>query len=154
MAATSAQSSVVQALSRNLPRNAPASSRASHVSLSSRRQMLFLLTAVPALSMKESISRAQDIPLFGLKKKLKKAEEEAQQLVKEGFQTAEKGLETAEKGLQTAEIGLENAERGIENSLSFGGLAQAGAVAGAEAVAVLVATSVVNGILGPEARNS
>ncbi|CAN1188369.1 hypothetical protein LINPERPRIM_LOCUS35344 [Linum perenne] len=154
MAATSAQSSVVQALSRNLPRNAPASSRASHVSLSSRRQMLFLLTAVPALSMKESISRAQDIPLFGLKKKLKKAEEEAEQLVKEGFQTAEKGLETAEKGLQTAEIGLENAERGIENSLSFGGLAQAGAVAGAEAVAVLVATSVVNGILGPEARNS
>ncbi|CAN0911899.1 hypothetical protein LINGRAPRIM_LOCUS949 [Linum grandiflorum] len=148
MAATSAQSSVVQALSRNLPRNAPPS-RASPVSLSSRRHMLFLLTAVPALSIsvKEPISRAQDIPLFGLKRKLKKAEEEAELLVKEGFETAEKGLETAEKG-------LESAERGIENVLSFGGLAQAGVVAGVEVVAVLLATSVVNGILGPEARNS
>ncbi|CAN0911897.1 hypothetical protein LINGRAPRIM_LOCUS949 [Linum grandiflorum] len=111
--------------------------------------MLFLLTAVPALSIsvKEPISRAQDIPLFGLKRKLKKAEEEAELLVKEGFETAEKGLETAEKG-------LESAERGIENVLSFGGLAQAGVVAGVEVVAVLLATSVVNGILGPEARNS
>ncbi|CAN0911896.1 hypothetical protein LINGRAPRIM_LOCUS949 [Linum grandiflorum] len=118
--------------------------------------MLFLLTAVPALSIsvKEPISRAQDIPLFGLKRKLKKAEEEAELLVKEGFETAEKGLETAEKGLETAEKGLESAERGIENVLSFGGLAQAGVVAGVEVVAVLLATSVVNGILGPEARNS
>ncbi|CAI0554342.1 unnamed protein product [Linum tenue] len=94
--------------------------------------------------MKESVSRAQDIPLFGLKRKLKKAEEEAELLVKEGFETAEKGLETAEKGLVTAEIG-------IEEAVSFGGLAQAGAVFGAEAVAVLVATSVVSGILGPDA---
>ncbi|CAI0554003.1 unnamed protein product [Linum tenue] len=140
MAATAAQSSVIRAL---LPRNAPAS-KSSPASLNSRRNLLFLMTAVPALSMKESVSRAQDIPLFGLKRKLKKAEEEAELLVKEGFETAEKGLETAEKGLVTAEIG-------IEEAVSFGGLAQAGAVFGAEAVAVLVATSVVSGILGPDA---
>ncbi|CAI0430787.1 unnamed protein product [Linum tenue] len=109
------------------------------------------MTAAPALSMKESLSRAQDIPLFGLKRKLKKAEEEAELLVKEGFETAEKGLETAEKGIESAEKGIESAERGVEEAVSFGGLAQAGAVVGAEAIAVLVATSVVNGILGPEA---
>ncbi|CAL1380443.1 unnamed protein product [Linum trigynum] len=154
MAATAAQSSVIRAL---VTRNAPAS-KSSPVSLCTRRNLLFLMTAAPALSMKESISRAQDIPLFGLKRKLKKAEEEAELLVKEGFETAEKGLETAEKGIEsverglvTAEKGIESAERGVEEAVSFGGLAQAGAVVGAEAIAVLVATSVVNGILGPEA---
>ena len=38
--------------------------------------------------------------------------------------------------------------------LHLGGLAQAGAVAGAEVFGILVATAVVNGILGPEAQKS
>jgi hypothetical protein len=92
--------------------------------------------------------------LFGFRKKLKKAEEEAEEIVKEGFEAAERGLVTAEKGIVTAERGIETVESEIETALSFGGLAQAGVVAGAEFVGVLVATSIVNGILGPEAQNS
>ena len=92
--------------------------------------------------------------MFGFRKKLKKAEEEAEEIVKEGFEAAERGLVTAEKGIVTAETGIETVGSEIETVLSFGGLAQAGVVAGAEFVGVLVATSIVNGILGPEAQNS
>ncbi|KAF2569807.1 hypothetical protein F2Q68_00027303 [Brassica cretica] len=97
---------------------------------------------------------AETIPLFGIRKKLKKAEEEAVEIVKEGFETAEKGLETAEKGIEAAEKGVETAEKEIETAVSYNGLTQAGAVVAAEFVGVLVATSVVNGILGPEAQKS
>ena len=123
--------------------------------------MLFFLTATTALTAREAASVAQDIPLFGIRKSLKKVEEEAEEIVREGFEAAdkglvaaEKGLETAEKGLVAAEKGIEEAEREIEETVSFGGLAQAGAVAGAEVFGILVATAVVNGILGPEAQKS
>ncbi|KAK7367481.1 hypothetical protein VNO80_09493 [Phaseolus coccineus] len=124
-----------------------------------RRQLLFFLTASTALTARESV--AQDIPLFGIRKSLKKVEEEAEEIVREGFKAADKGLVAAEQGLETAEKGLVEAERGlveaereIEGAVSFGGLAQAGAVAGAEAFGILVATAVVNGILGAEAQKS
>ena len=112
-----------------------------------RRQLLFLSTAMTALTARELSANAQDIPLFGIRKKLAKVEEEVKEIVNEGIETAEKGFETAEKG-------IESAEEEIETAVSFGGLAQAGLVAGAEFVGVLVATSIVNGILGPEAQSS
>ncbi|GAV86771.1 hypothetical protein CFOL_v3_30197 [Cephalotus follicularis] len=105
-----------------------------------RRQLLLSLTATVSLIAKDLPSLAEDIPIFGLRKKLKSAEEGAVEIVKEGLETAEKGIETA--------------EREIESAVSFGGLAQAGVVAGAEVVGVLVATSLVNGILGPEGQKS
>ncbi|KAG6571416.1 hypothetical protein SDJN02_27978, partial [Cucurbita argyrosperma subsp. argyrosperma] len=124
-----------------------------------RRQTLLILTATGAVVGRENPSMAEDIPLFGLRKKLKKVEEEAEEIVREGFEAAEKGLETAERGIVTAEKGIITAERGIEtaekeieSAVNFGALSQAGAVAGAEVVGVLVATSIVNGILGPEAQ--
>lgn len=120
---------------------------------------MFLLTATTALTATESASYAADIGLFGLRKKLKSAEDEAVEIVKEGFESAEKGLESAEqglktveKGLESAEKGLESAEKGVESAVSFGGFAQAGVVVGAELLGVVVATSVVNGILGPESQ--
>ncbi|KAH1163723.1 hypothetical protein GYH30_001985 [Glycine max] len=119
-----------------------------------RRQLLFFLTATTALTAREAASVAQDIPLFGIRKSLKKVEEEAEEIVREGFEAADKGLVAAEKGLVAAEKGIEEAEREIEETVSFGGLAQAGAVAGAEVFGILVATAVVNGILGPEAQKS
>ncbi|RYR11001.1 hypothetical protein HN51_068536 [Arachis hypogaea] len=126
---------------------------------SGRRQLLLLLTASAGLAAKEAV--AEDIPLFGIRKSLKRVEEEAEEIVREGFEAADKGLESAEKGLETAERGLEAAEKGIEtaereitSAVSFGDLAQAGVVAGAEFLGVLVATAVVNGILGPEAQKS
>ncbi|XVF15673.1 hypothetical protein REPUB_Repub09cG0175000 [Reevesia pubescens] len=131
------------------------------VSLPNRRQLLLFLTTTTALTVRETASNAADIGLFGLRKKLKSAEEEAVEIVKEGFETAEKGLETAEKGIVTVEKGLKTAEKEIEaaekeiaSAVSFGALAQAGAVAGAEFLGVVVATSIVNGILGPEAQKS
>ncbi|XP_057977951.1 uncharacterized protein LOC131164633 [Malania oleifera] len=126
-----------------------------------RRPCLFVLTAATLLRARESPVKAEDIPLFGLRKKLKKVEQEAEEILKEGFDTAEKGIETAERGIETAERGIETAERGIETverevetAISFGGLAQAGAVAGTEAVGILAATSLVNEILGPEGQKS
>lgn len=112
-----------------------------------RRQCLLLLTSTLSLKAMELPSRAESIGFFGLRKKIEKAEEEAEEIVKEGFETAEKGIEAAEKG-------VESAEEEIETVLSFGGLAQAGVVAGAEVVGVVVASAIVNGILGPEASKS
>lgn len=116
--------------------------------------MAFLLTASTLLAAAPRPSSAEDIPLFGLRKKLRKVEEGAEEIVREGFEAAEEGIVAAEKGIEKAERGIETAEREIEDAVSFGGLAQAGAVATAEVVGVLVATSVVNGILGPEGQRS
>ncbi|XP_062102270.1 uncharacterized protein LOC133812364 [Humulus lupulus] len=120
-----------------------------------RRQLLFLFPAtLAAVSVGDRPSVAADIPLFGIRKGLKKVEEEAEVIVKEGFEAADKGLETAERGIEAAERGIVTAEKEIETAVSFSGLAQAGAVGGAEVLGVLVATSIVNGILGPEPQNS
>ncbi|KAH6832321.1 Synechocystis YCF37-like protein [Perilla frutescens var. hirtella] len=121
--------------------------------LPTRRQCLLLLTAT-ATAAAEMPARAQDIPLFGLRRSLRKAEEEAEVIVKEGFEAAEKGVVAAEKGIEAAEKGVEAAEKEIETVLSFGGLAQAGVVAGAEVLGVLIASSIVNAILGPEPQKS
>jgi hypothetical protein len=88
-----------------------------------------LLTASMALAARESTSIAQDIPLFGLRKKLRKAKEEAKEIAREGFVVAEKGIKSvereivkAEKGIERAEKGIETAEREIETVVSFGGV--------------------------------
>ncbi|CAN4079600.1 unnamed protein product [Withania somnifera] len=128
------------------------------MALPGRRQLISLVTATTVLKALEMPSKAEEIGLFGLRKKLKKVEQEAEELVKEGFEAADKGIVAAEKGIEAAEKGLVTAEKAaeekIESTVSFGGLAQAGAVAGAEFVGVLVAGAVVNGILGPEAQKS
>ncbi|KAI3665756.1 hypothetical protein L6452_44386 [Arctium lappa] len=135
----------VSAYKAQCPKSTPPAIRSDSQS-QSRRQMLFLMTATTAVKALEMPSMAEDIGLFGLRKKLKKAEEEAEEIVKEGIESAEKGLEAAERGIETA-------EKEIATDVSFGiggGLTQAGVVVGAEAAGVLIATSVVNGILGPE----
>ncbi|KAM3342821.1 hypothetical protein P3S68_027787 [Capsicum galapagoense] len=111
------------------------------MALPGRRQLISLVTATTALKALEMPSKTEDIGLFGLRKKIKKVEEEAEKLVKEGFEAAAKGILVAEKGIEAAEKGLVNAEKGIEaavekieSTVSFGWLAQAGAVAGAELV--------------------
>lgn len=109
-----------------------------------RRDLLLLsLTWTASAAVATAPAKAEDIGLFGIRKKLKEAERETEEIVKEGFEAAEKGIETAEKGIETA-------EKEIETVAGFGGLAQAGLVAGAEVVGVVVASSVVNAILGPE----
>eukprot|EP00262_Sarcandra_glabra_P022010 TRINITY_DN9529_c0_g2_i2.p1 TRINITY_DN9529_c0_g2~~TRINITY_DN9529_c0_g2_i2.p1 ORF type:complete len:164 (-),score=23.40 TRINITY_DN9529_c0_g2_i2:205-696(-) len=124
--------------------------------LHGRRQWLLMLTATTAASTASfSPATAQDIPLFGLKKKLKQVEEEAEEIVKEGEEAVEKGIVAAEKKIITAVTDLETAEGEIVTEASFGiggDFGQAGVVAGAEFLGVLIASSVVNGILGPDAQ--
>ncbi|MCE5166864.1 hypothetical protein HAX54_028297, partial [Datura stramonium] len=57
---------------------------------------------------------------------------------------AKKEIEAAEKGLVMAEEGIEVAEEKIESTVSFDRLIQAGAVAKAELVGVLMVKVVVN----------
>ncbi|XP_072995938.1 uncharacterized protein [Typha latifolia] len=110
-----------------------------------RRQSLLLLLSLPApLLAGGAPASAADIPLFGIRKKLAKIEEAAEEAVKEGEKAVEEGIAVAEK---------EIAAGGVEFAVA-GDLVQAGAVAGAEAVGVLVGLSVVNGILGPEGQKS
>ncbi|XP_020593720.1 uncharacterized protein LOC110033902 [Phalaenopsis equestris] len=116
--------------------------------LPTRRLVLFS----PAIFlMLSSPARAQDIPLFGLRKKLKKLEEDAVEVVKEGEKVVEEGIVAAEKEVVAAEEGIAAAAAAAGFG-AFGDLAQAEAVAGVEVVGVLVGLSVVNGILGPEGR--
>ncbi|KAL1212183.1 hypothetical protein V5N11_003954 [Cardamine amara subsp. amara] len=152
------------ALQVRYARNAHVSPRAAHpnkpahpsssLTSASRRDLLFSLTAATVVTGLQPATMAADIPLFGIRKKLKKAEEEVVEIVKEGFETAEKGVDAAERGIEAAEKGVETAEKEIVTAVSFNGLTQAGAVVAAEFVGILVATSVVNGILGPEAQKS
>ncbi|KAI9078593.1 hypothetical protein K1719_039431 [Acacia pycnantha] len=95
--------------------------------------------ASTTVTTREPTAMAQDIPLFGFQKNLRKAEEVAEEIVREGFEATDKGLETAERGLVTAKRGIEAvmkgieaAEREISDTLNFGGLTHAGVVAGAE----------------------
>ncbi|ESQ46306.1 hypothetical protein EUTSA_v10000353mg [Eutrema salsugineum] len=141
------------------PRRALPSKPSFSLSGASRRNLLFSLTAATVATGLQPASMAEDIPFFGIRKKLKKAEEGAVEIVKEGFETAEKGVVAAEKGLEAAERGLETAEKGfnaaekeVVTAVSYNGVTQAGAVVVAEFVGVLVGTSVVNGILGPESQ--
>nr|GEW10764.1 homolog of Synechocystis YCF37 [Tanacetum cinerariifolium] len=97
----------------------------------------------PILDPRLKALAAADIGLFGLRKKIEKVEEEAVEVVKKGLESSENGVEAIERG-----------EKEIQSEVSFelgsgGGLMQAGVVAGAEVVGGLIATSVVNGILGP-----
>jgi hypothetical protein len=123
--------------------------------VSNRRRSLLLLLSLPApfLAATASPSRAANIGLFGIRKKLEKIEEEAAEVVKEGEELVEKEIKTAEKGIESAAaaVGAEAEAAGAGFQIA-GDLVQAGAVAGAEAVGVLVGLSVVNGILTPESQ--
>uniref|UniRef100_A0A803MCP8 Uncharacterized protein n=1 Tax=Chenopodium quinoa TaxID=63459 RepID=A0A803MCP8_CHEQI len=123
----------------------------------SRRGCLIFTATTVLTAVNLPSANAKDIPLFGLRKKLEKAEEKAEEIVKEGFETVEKGIDTVESGIESAEKGVVAAEKGIESaaeSVSFSGLAQAGVVAGAEFLGVLIATSIVNGILGSQPQKT
>ncbi|XP_078427764.1 homolog of Synechocystis YCF37 [Wolffia australiana] len=126
-----------------------------------RQSLLAILSLATPMAAFVSMAEAKDIPLFGLRSRLRKIEEEAEEVVREGEKAVEgivkEGEKAVEEGIEAAEREIGAAAVGEATGLELGfgtGLAQAGAVAAAEAVAVLAAVSVVNGILGSEARNS
>lgn len=132
------------------------SRRGATVSNSSRRRSLLLLLSLPAPFLAASVappSKAADIGLFGIRKKLERIEKEAEEVVKEGEELVEKEIKTAEKEIESAAAAVEaEAEAAGVGFQIAGDLVQAGGVAGAEAVGVLIGLSVVNGILGPESQ--
>ncbi|KAL9691094.1 hypothetical protein QQ045_011511 [Rhodiola kirilowii] len=110
-----------------------------------RRQFLFLTSGAAATFAAGQLSaKAEDIGFFGIRKKVEEVEKEAEEIMEKGVEAAEKGVEAVEKGIVAA-------EEEIESMTSFGAVAQAGVVAGAEVLGVLVATSVVKRILDSEA---
>lgn len=142
--------------------------------------LLLLSTAVPAASAATAPpASAAGIGLFGIRKKLERAEEAAVEAVRE---VEEAAAEAAAVGGEAVKEAAAEAVREVEEAAAVGGeavkgavteaekevaseglqlvagaelagdgLVQAAVVAGAEALGVVVGLSVVNGILKPEA---
>ncbi|CAM6024379.1 unnamed protein product [Sphagnum balticum] len=117
----------------------------------SRRQALALTTLSAVLfSSSQQAAQARDIPVFGFRKVQKQVVDEVKELVKEGEAEAQ-----AVSGAVSGVVKTAVADFSVTSSKGFspeGGLSpayQAGVVAGAELVAVLVASTVVNGLLSP-----
>ncbi|CAN6460449.1 unnamed protein product [Victoria cruziana] len=115
--------------------------RNSVAALPTRRQALTMVVGTGLAGWwRGEPAKAKSIPLFGIRKKLEKVEEEVEE-------EAEKVVEAAESEIKMAEEDLQMIVEGGGRTADF---LQAGAVVGAEAVGVVIATSVVNGILSPE----
>ncbi|KAK3159448.1 hypothetical protein QOZ80_2AG0150210 [Eleusine coracana subsp. coracana] len=124
-----------------------------------RSAVLLLVSAAGAAApVAASPANAASIGLFGIRKKLERAEEAAAEAVRDveeaavevGEEAVKETVEAAEKEvMDVAGEGMQLVAGGEE--LAGNGLVQAAVVAGAEAVGVVVGLSVVNGILKPEA---
>ncbi|KAI4983029.1 hypothetical protein ZWY2020_023521 [Hordeum vulgare] len=150
MAVSAASSLALQAA----PRRMRSVVVASAARFDRRSAVLLLLSAAGAgSSLAPAANAAGSIGLFGIRKKLERAEEAAVEAARE---VGEAAVEAAEAGGEAvAEAGKEVAGEGMqlaaEAGLAGDAFVQAGVVAGAEALGVLVGLSVVNGILKPEA---
>ncbi|PAN08921.1 hypothetical protein GQ55_1G435300 [Panicum hallii var. hallii] len=147
---------------------------ASAVRIDRRSAVLLLLSAaVPAGTAPPA--NAAGIGLFGIRKKLERAEESAAEAVREveeaaaeaaaigGEAVKEAAVEAAAVGGEAVKDAVVEAEKEASEvagkglqlvagaELAGDGLVQAAVVAGAEALGVVVGLSVVNGILKPEA---
>lgn len=122
-----------------------------------RRSVVLLLLSAAATAPP---ANAAGIGLFGIRKKLERAEEAAAEAVREvevaAVEAAAVGGEAVKDAVVEAEKeAVEVAGEGLQlvagAELAGDGLVQAAVVAGAEALGVVVGVSVVNGILKPEA---
>ncbi|KAG0474735.1 hypothetical protein HPP92_014421 [Vanilla planifolia] len=77
--------------------------RHTECALLSRRQALHIVVSSPAIVLaRPGPAGAEDIPLFGIRKRLKKIEEEAVEVVNESEKVVEEGLAVAEKEVEAA----------------------------------------------------
>ncbi|KAG0616068.1 hypothetical protein M758_5G087400 [Ceratodon purpureus] len=119
----------------------------------SRRQVAVSLTAlsVALFASSQGQAEARDIPLFGLKKAKKITEQvvqEVKELVKEGEgEVAAVGGAISGAVAEFPGAALPNIPSGVDGGLSPA--LQAGVVAGAGVVGVLVASTVVNSLVSP-----
>eukprot|EP00250_Pteridium_aquilinum_P001171 c11381_g1_i1 orf=156-590(+) len=141
MAASSAVSSSTSglALAKNctLPASSTPPSAPSKVAYL-RRLLLPALVGAPFL-LRQQAATAKDIPLFGIRKRVDEAEKVVKELVKEGEQLVKEGEK--EIGSVVAPVILSTPINSPPPTF------QAAGVAGAELVAVLIASSVVNGLV-------
>lgn len=112
----------------------------------SRRLVLPALVGAP-LFLQQQAALAKDIPLFGLRKRVEEAEREVVQEVKELVKEGEQLVVEGEKEISSVVAPAAAAAAAAAPIDSPPPIYQAGAVAGAELVAVLVASSVVNGLV-------
>ncbi|CAL5056442.1 unnamed protein product [Urochloa decumbens] len=135
---------------------------ASAVRFDRRSAILLLLSAAGAAAPAATAppSNAAGIGLFGIRKKLERAEEAAAEAVRDveeaaveaaavGGEAVKEAVIEAEK--EAGEVAGEGMQLVAGAELAGDGLVQAAVVAGAEALGVAVGLSVVNGILKPEA---
>lgn len=129
---------------------------ASAVRLDRRSAALLLLSTVAPATSAPAAS-AESIGLFGIRKKLERAEEAVREVEEAAVEAAAIGGEAVKEAVVEAEkeagdVAGEGLQlvAGAEAELAGDGLVQAAAVAGAEAVGVVVGLSVVNGILKPD----
>lgn len=131
---------------------------ASAVRFDRRSAALLLLSAAAGAAptvASPSPANAAGIGLFGIRKKLERAEEAAAEAVREVEEAAVEAAEVGGEAVKAAEKeAAEVAGEGVQlvagAELAGDGLVQAGAVAATEALGVVVGLSVVNGILRPE----
>jgi hypothetical protein len=108
--------------------------------LDRRSAVLLLLSAAGAASP----ANAASIGLFGIRKKLERAEDAVVEAAEVGGEAVKETVEAAEKEV------MDVAGEGLQLVTGGEQLVQAAVVAGAEALGVVVGLSVVNGILKPE----
>ncbi|CAN6252831.1 unnamed protein product [Urochloa humidicola] len=134
---------------------------ASAVRFDRRSAVLLLLSAAGAAAPAATAppANAEGIGLFGIRKKLERAEaaaeavrdveEAAVEAAAVGGEAVKEAMIEAEK--EAGEVAGEGLQLVAGAELAGDGLVQAAVVAGAEALGVVVGLSVVNGILKPEA---
>ncbi|CAL4967622.1 unnamed protein product [Urochloa decumbens] len=125
-----------------------------------RRSAVLLLLSAAAPAATALPANAAGIGLFGIRKKLERAEEAAAEAVRDVEEAAAEAAAVGGEAMKEAVIEAEKeagevAGEGLQlvagAELAGDGLVQAAVVAGAEALGVVVGLSVVNGILKPEA---
>ncbi|KAL2630584.1 hypothetical protein R1flu_015270 [Riccia fluitans] len=120
----------------------------------SRREVFSFAALSAALLMTSERAEAKDIPLFGIRKKVEQAEKAVEKEVKELEKEGSALLKAGEKELAKDVEGVEKAVSGAIGEIesvspsAISPALQAGGVIGAELVAVAVASSVVNGLIG------
>ncbi|KAH7316270.1 hypothetical protein KP509_21G086100 [Ceratopteris richardii] len=154
MAATATPSAVSSTSGLSLPSrcHAPVAANTSSASAKlrlSRRLLLPSLVAAPLLLQQQS-AFAKDIPLFGIRKRVEQAEKavekEVKEIVKEGKELVKEGEDLVKEGEKelTAAAAAVVSKPAIDSPPPA---YQAAGVAGAELVAVLIASSIVNGLV-------
>ncbi|KAG6549205.1 hypothetical protein Mapa_009191 [Marchantia paleacea] len=117
------------------------------------RREVFSFATLSLLLVASEKAEAKDIPLFGIRKKLEQAEKavegEVKELEKEGSALLKAGEKELSKDVKDVSKAVSSAVSELEAGPSSGlsPTLQAGGVVGAELVAVLVASSVVNGLI-------